>query len=369
VAVKIAYGVLGYGQGHATRALSVLPLLERHHEVMILSSGDALHALSPTYPVYKVPNLRYEYNEAGKRCLFRTGASHWSTVWDALFGGPALDGVMRALRDFAPDVAVCDCDPFVHTAAARLGIPRVSFDHFGVLAFCKIAMPWVDRLCAARDVATYRRLIGNPQRIVVSSFFDAPPKRSGVTLVPALVRDEVRRAKASAGEHLLVYLNNGAHQLTPHVEEALRGLRMPVIVYGTERRGDDGRLSFRAPARAGFVNDLARSIAVFSTAGNQLVAEALHLGKPMLVMPENTVEQRTNARAIEAMGFGRALDHERLTTLAMRGFLSEVPRYRASARGFARDGTNDAAAALLRFAAELSQKKSVRAPLRVVRAA
>jgi uncharacterized protein (TIGR00661 family) len=367
--VKIAYGVLGYGQGHATRALSVLPLLERHHEVMILSSGDALHALSPTYPVYKVPNLRYEYNDAGKRCLFRTGASQWSTVWDALFGGPALDGVMRALREFNPDVAICDCDPFVHTAAARLGIPRVSFDHFGVLAFCKLEMPLIDRLCAARDVATYRRLIGNPQRIVVSSFFDAPPTREGVTLVPALVRDEVRSTTPQPGEHLLVYLNNGAHQLTPHIEEGLRGLRMPVIIYGTQRRGDDGRLSFRAPARKGFVDDLAHSIAVFSTAGNQLVAEALHLGKPMLVTPENTVEQRTNARAIEGMGFGRALDHDQLSTLSIEGFLAEVPRYRSNARRFARDGTNDAAAALLRFAGELSKKRSVRAPLRAMRVA
>ncbi len=364
--MRIAYGVLGYGQGHATRALSVLPLLERHHEVMILSSGDALHALAPSYPVYRLPNLRYEYNDVGKRCSIRTAETQWPTVADAVFGGPAFSGVLRALRDFRPDVAICDCDPFVHNAAARLGIPRVSFDHFGVLAFCQLDLPFVDRLCAARDVAMYRTLIGNPARIVVSSFYEAPPVRSGVTIVPALVRDEVRKTKPAPGEHLLVYLNNGKRQMTPHVEEALYGLKMPVIVYGTERRGDEGRLSFRAPSPQGFVEDMARSIGIFSTAGNQLVAEALHLEKPMLVVPENTVEQRTNARAVEAMGFGRAVEHENLSTDVIRRFLADVPEYRASARRFARDGTQDAAAALLRFAAELAPRRSPRGSLKTV---
>ncbi len=364
--MKIAYGVLGYGQGHATRALSVLPLLERHHEVMILSSGDALSALSPTYPVFNLPNLRYEYNDFGKRCLFRTAAAQWSNVRDAIFGGPALNGVMRALRGFAPDVAICDCDPFVHHAAARLGIPRVSFDHFGVLAFCRIRMPWADRVRAARDVATYRMLIGQPQRIVVSSFFDVPTTLPGVKLVPALVREEVRNVSHLAEEHLLVYLNNGQRQMTPKLQDALRGLRMPVIVYGTPFRGDDGSLSFRAPSRRAFVDDLARSIAVFSTAGNQLVAEALHLRKPMLVTPENTIEQRTNARAIEGMGFGRAIAHEQVTTGAIKSFLSDVPSLRSRTRRFARDGTTEAAATLLRLAADLSNRRVARAPFRRV---
>jgi uncharacterized protein (TIGR00661 family) len=367
--VKLAYGIFGYGQGHATRALSVLPLLERHHDVMLLASGDAMHALSPPYRVVELPNIRYEYNAAGERCLVRTTRTHWSSIADAIFGGAALDGVMRAMRDFAPDVAICDADPFVHHAAARLGIPRVSFDHFGALAFCRIPMPLSDRIRAARDVAAYRAIIGDPQRIVVSSFFDAPAVRAGVKLVPALVRQEVRDTRPERGEHLLVYLNNGRWQLTAAVEEALRELRMPVIVYGTDRRGDDGSLSFRAPARRGFIEDLARSIAVFGTAGNQLVAEALHLGKPMLVTPENTVEQRMNARAIEAIGFGRVVPHALVTAAIIRSFLAGVPAHRSAARKHARDGTQEAATALLRYAAEIATRKDAPRRLGAVRAA
>jgi uncharacterized protein (TIGR00661 family) len=367
--VKIAYGVLGYGQGHATRALSVLPLLERHHDVMIFASGDAQRAIAPRYPVFEVPHLRYEYNERGKRCLFRTAGSQWAAASDAILGGEGLARVMRALLEFSPDVAICDCDPFVHQGAARLGIPRISFDHFGVLAFCRLPMPWSDRVYGARDVAMYRMLIGNPERIVVSSFFDAPTTRPDVRLVRALVREEVRSTRPRPGEHLLVYLNNGKHQMMPHVEDALRGLGMPVVVYGTERRGDDGRLSFRAPSGPGFIDDMARATAIFSTAGNQLVAEALHLGKPMFVMAENTVEQRTNARAIERIGFGRAIEYEHVSSRAIRAFLGEADRFRENARKLARDGTDEAAGALLRFATDLSKGRGGRAPMRTVTAA
>jgi hypothetical protein len=37
--MRILYGVFGYGRGHATRALSVLPELMERHEVTVLAGG------------------------------------------------------------------------------------------------------------------------------------------------------------------------------------------------------------------------------------------------------------------------------------------------------------------------------------------
>ena len=46
-------------------------------------------------------------------------------------------------------------------------------------------------------------------------------------------------------------------------------------------------------------------MAVVSTAGNQLVGEALYLGKPVLVMPERVnFEQAINAHYLEQSGAG-----------------------------------------------------------------
>src|SRR5262249_51453416 len=160
-------------------------------------------------------------------------------------------------------------------------------------------VPSRDRLRWFRDVYAYRLVVGRPDRVIVSSFYSAPVRSPKVRLVGPVLRREVLRMRPTRGDFLLAYLNQGESQLVPRVERALRSLDIPVVLYGCGGRGKDGNIDFRAPAHMGFLEDLAACRAVFSTAGNQLVGEAIHLGKPMLVMPEHTVEQRVNALAIE----------------------------------------------------------------------
>ncbi|MBN1512501.1 MAG: hypothetical protein JXB13_10840, partial [Phycisphaerae bacterium] len=57
--MKIAYGVHGFGRGHAMRARAVLPELFRRHEVLVLAGGDAYHALSADFAVTRIPTLKY----------------------------------------------------------------------------------------------------------------------------------------------------------------------------------------------------------------------------------------------------------------------------------------------------------------------
>jgi uncharacterized protein (TIGR00661 family) len=349
--MRIVYGVFGYGRGHATRALAVLPELERHHELMVVASGDAYDLLAPLYEVHRVPALRFIYQK-GRLSTLGTIAANRGALADVLLGGPALDELTRRLRAFGPDLAIADAEPFTHRAAMRLGLPRIAFDHYGILAWCSPPVPDGEQLRLRRDVLVYRTLMGTPERAIVSSFFRAPPLRSDVRQVPTLLREQVRRARSRRGEHLLVYLNQGAQLWSPALERGLRALAMPAIVYGTERVGVDGNLDFRAPSTSAFVDDLARAIAVVSTAGNQLVGEALHLRKPMLVMPEDSVEQAVNALAVERIGAGRRIAQRSPTIEELRAFVREARQLRA-AMPLAFDGRAQALAALERFAAEL----------------
>jgi uncharacterized protein (TIGR00661 family) len=361
--LRIVYGVFGYGRGHATRALSVLPELRQHHDVTVLAGGDAYDALAPELPVVRVPTLRYSYDASGKRSLSRTLAENLKHVGDVFLSGREYREVADIVRDCRPDVAICDAEPWSHAAAARLGIPRISFDHFGVLAYCRPAIPWPDRLRSARDVLAYRALMGRPDRIIVSSFYRGERHDAGIRFVGTLLRREVLARRSTRGDHLLVYLNRGAWQLTARIEEHLRALGMPVVVYGTARVGDDGPLSFRAPSNEGFLDDLASCRAVFSTAGNQLVGEAIWFDKPMLVSPERTVEQRLNAAAVVRLGIGRSIEHDEIDGAAIRDFLGHLDGYRASMRHAARDGRAEAILAIEAFARELRGRRS-RVPAR-----
>lgn len=359
---RIVYGVHGYGRGHATRSLSVLPELRRLHEVLILAGGEAYAAIWPDLPVVRIPTLGYYYGPRGRRSNWQTFKRNLPAVLDLILRGPAFQMVLDAVRDFRPDVVISDAEPYTHRVARRLHVPRIGFDHFGVMAYCRPPLPWGDRLLSRRDVLVYKALMGQPQRVIVSSFYDAPPARPGVCVVGPMLRPQVLSVQPRPGAFLLVYLNNGVHQFTPRVEAALRGLECRVLVYGTQRQGSQGNLEFRPPSNLPFIEDLAGCRAVISTAGNQLVGEALHLGKPMLVMPEDCVEQRLNAAELERMGIGMRIAADAISAAAIRAFLAQEQRFAARIRQHQRDGRTEALAAVERFIAELTTRPGVGLP-------
>jgi uncharacterized protein (TIGR00661 family) len=334
--------------------MSVLPTLARANDVMICAGGDALAALDAQPRLRAIPTLRYHYDRAGRYSALRTLVANARALHELLREGDDVGRLLRDIEAFGPDLAICDADPWTHRAAARLRIPRISFDHYGVLAHCRPPVARRDRWAYTTEVWCYRWLTGAPDRVIVSSFYDAPAMRSGVRRVGALIRDEVRAAVPTRGAHLLCYFNNGAHQLTAAVMATLRACGLPVIVYGSGRAGQEGNVVFRAPANDGFVTDLASCRAVLSTAGNQLVGEAMHLGKPILVVPEASVEQRINAAAVVRLGIGTAIAWHALTLPVIRSFLSNEARYVAATRRRARDGRADALRALDDSAYELT---------------
>jgi UDP:flavonoid glycosyltransferase YjiC (YdhE family) len=77
-------------------------------------------------------------------------------------------------------------------------------------------------------------------------------------------------------------------------------------------------------------------------------------GKPMLVMPENTVEQRLNAAAVERMGIGMRVRADDVSAQLVKAWLAEEARFSTTAVRSARDGRTEAIAALETFTRELS---------------
>jgi len=306
--VRVIYGVFGYGRGHATRALATLPVLARRHELMVLAGGDAFELLRERYRVHRLPTLGYVYADNGSHSLWGTLSANAGPVTDAVFEGPVARRLRQAVEAFRPHVAVSDADVWTHQLAGRLGLPRIGFDHIGMLAHCRVEVPRGWRWALARDVSVYRLMMGKPDRVVVSSFFPVSARRSNVRCVGPLLRPAALEARPSDENYVLAYFNRGQHQVSARIEAEFRALHLPVVMYGSDRRGRRGNIDFRAPSDAQFIRDLAGCRAVVSTAGNQLVGECVHFRKPLLVIPENCLEQQVNAAAVERFGIGRRVD-------------------------------------------------------------
>jgi len=355
--VRIAYGVHGYGRGHSSRALAVLPELTARHDVLILAGGDAFEALQDDYPVTRIPVFRYALKPDGTRSKLGTLRMAVPNLLDLRLNGPALQTVQDHLAAFRPDVVVTDSEAWTHWACRRMKLPRISFDHFGVLVYCRWPMGPADRLVSRGEAMVYRRLMaGGGDRHVIVSFHAAPPRAAGVQVVGPVLRRVVREQTPTTGDYLLVYFSNGQAYYTPRVMEALRAVRAPVVVYGAGRAGREGNIEFRPPSNVRFVEDLAAARAVFATAGNQLISEAMHLRKAMLLIPQDCLEQRLNAAAIEKMHIGMRASVHSVSAGRIEAFLSRRERFEESYPPPQADGRERSVRAIEQYARELAGK-------------
>lgn len=357
--MRIAYGVMGYGRGHSTRSMAVLSALSREHDVTVFAGGDAHPMLSSHFPTVEIPTLGYAHGASGGVTFGATVARNAALAAELMFAGASLRSLMDEFRRREVELVISDSEAFCHQAARRLRIPRISFDHVGVIAWCKPHFPpnlaWRGR----RDGWGYRTLMGEPDRVIISSFYPAQPLRPSIRMIGPILRPEVHAIAPRVGDHLLAYFNRGHLQYSAHIERVLRQIDAPIRVYGTSFLGTRENLDFRPIDPVAFLHDLASARAVIATAGNQLIGEVLHFRKPILALPERVFEQQLNAWMVERMGIGRASGLETLTVDDVAVFLGELDACAARTEGYGTDGTPQALELLRRFIEELRDERSL----------
>jgi uncharacterized protein (TIGR00661 family) len=319
-----------------------------------MAGGDAYTAIWPDFPVVRIPTLRFAYVRGTGR------VSNWLTLrrslpalLDLVCRGPVFETVREIVREFGPDVIISDAEVWSHRVAADLKIPCISFDHIGLLAYCRPEVEWQDRPVAFFNAQCYRWLMGEPDRVLVSSFYPVRPRTPDIKIVGPCLRQAVRELSPRCGDYLLAYFNQGKDQLRPSILAALARAGPPVHVYGSDRQGQEGPLTFLPLSNLPFLEDLAGCRAVIGTAGNQLIGEAIYLGKPVCVMPEACVEQRLNAAAVERLGIGMRLSAGRFTAKRLRAFLANLDSYVDNLGRNVRDGVQESVEAIEQFVMEL----------------
>lgn len=328
----IAISLCGEGRGHATRISTLIERLEPDHDIRIYTSADAFRFLErrfttrhPRLTVNEIPGLVFKYR-SGRLNVGQTIRAGFE--YQARELGPLVDRLMDDFETHDVALAITDFEPALPRAAARQGVPLMSVDHqHFLLAYDLNLLPWSLRWNAwlmSRAVWMY---ITEATETIVSAFF-RPPLRRGwehVIQVGPLLRREITKAEPNDGGYVLSYLRRH----TPFSAlETLAGCGLPVKVYGLGERESVGGLSFHSIDNQRFTDDLAGCRAVISAAGNQLIGEAVHLGKPLMVLPEQAHgEQLMNSYFLRSMGCGDFMHLEEITTERIRLFLDQLDRY------------------------------------------
>ena len=344
----IAISLCGEGRGHATRVDALIERLAVDHEILVWTSADALEFLRRRYAdghprvrVEAIPGMVFEYTGGRLDVLKSISAG---LDYQARRLGPLVDRMMRELENAGVDLAITDFEPALPRAATRLGIPVMSVDHqHFLLAYDLDVLPWNLRWNAWAMAHAVWMCVPQTDDTVVSAFF-RPPLRRGwehVVQVGPLLRPQIRDAAPRDEGFIVSYLRRH----TPFsAVEALVDCGMPVRVYGLGHREHVGNVSFHAIDDRRFVADLANCHALVSAAGNQLIGEALHLGKPLLVLPERAhAEQLMNAHFLRSMGCGDFCLLEEVARDRVAQFLGTVADYLPALHSLTGrlDGTDD----------------------------
>jgi uncharacterized protein (TIGR00661 family) len=305
--MRILYGVVGEGMGHATRSRVVIEhLLAQGHQVHVFVSGRAHDLLRKHFTgVHRVHgwHLVYADNEVDKS---RTASSN---LWELRHSLPLIAQAIRELDSFRPEVVLSDFESWSYVYAQAHNLPVISIDNMQVLSRCTqpddvIAGHLAEFLLAKGIV---RAKLPMAQHYVVTTFFFPELRKDRTTLVPPILRPEVLAAKPREGEHVLVYSSaEGSETL----EATLREFPgQTFLVYGV-RRGIaeeqvDGHLRHQPFSERGFIDHLASARAVVAGGGFSLLSECVYLHKPVLSVPlSGQFEQLCNARWLQRLGWG-----------------------------------------------------------------
>ena len=356
--MRILYGVVGEGMGHAMRSRVILEHLSAQgHEVEVIASGRAAKFLSDRFgehgDVHRIHGLHIVYDDNRVR--------RGSTLWSNVLGGTAaipsqIGAYFELISDFRPEVVISDFESWTYYFAKSHRLPILSIDNMQILNRCSIdeevidgSAPWPKSHRADFEIAKafVKGKLPFCDHYLITTFFRPPIRKPDTTLFPPILRPEILAAKRSRGEHLLVYQTaEGGDTL----EQTLRKSGLPCRVYGIRRNitADEveGNLTYRPFSEGGFIEDLASSRGVIAGGGFTLMGEAVYLHKPMLSIPiRGQFEQVLNGRYLHKLGYGRfaeSLDDPQV----ILDFIEAIPSCEQALASYAQDGNREILAAV-----------------------
>lgn len=346
--MRILYGVVGEGMGHAMRSRVVLEhLIASGHQVEIMASGRACQFLGKRF---EGVNEIHGFHMIAEDNRIRLGKTVWSNVLAGITGTPRnIRAYFDLIDDFHPELVISDFESWTYFYAKLHGVPIVSIDNMQVINRCLHAPEILDGVRAEFELtrAFVKSKLPSCDWYLVTAFFRPPIRKERTSLHPPILRPEILAAMPSRGDHLLVYQTATGYDA---LADALQASGMECRVYGMRRGIEedqvDGNLTYRPFSETTFIEDLATSRAVIANAGFTLMGEAVYLHKPMLAFPlARQFEQILNGRYLEREGYGMTVEDPGQVEL-LRSFLSRLDRMEENLARYHQDGNHELLGAL-----------------------
>jgi uncharacterized protein (TIGR00661 family) len=283
--VKILYAIQGTGNGHLARAEDIVPALQKHGKTDLFVSGAQADIKLPFPIKYTSKGLSFYFGKDGGVDLIKT------------FRKNSSKDVYREIKEFPVenyDVVINDFEPISAWACRKKKVPCISLSHQSALLSNKTPKP------------AHFDPVGD---WILKNYAPTPAKigfhfsKFDQFIFTPVIRSSIRKAANIVRDHYTVYLPAYDDRKLVPILAKFPNIRWHIFSKHTLKVYHIGKLSVYPINKAEFEASMASSKGVLCGAGFETPAEALFLGKKLLVVPmKSQYEQHYNAAALKIMG-------------------------------------------------------------------
>ena len=282
--MKILYAFQGTGNGHVARARDLVPRFAAYGELDVLCAG-VQSELDLGYPIkYHRHGLSMVYNSRGS-------VSYWKSLISYKLFRFVRDIISLPVKQY--DLIVIDFEAVTSYACKLRGVKSIQLSHQA--AYWSDGAPRPEK----RE-ELWEWVMRNMSPSTYALGFHFGPYDSFV--LPPIIRKEIRELSPQNTGHITVYLPSySAAYLVEYLSQ------FPQYSFRVFSKEAESYNSDNVNVKKADVNEFLKSFSmcagIICGAGFEAPAEALYLGKKVLVIPiAGQYEQQANAAAAREMG-------------------------------------------------------------------
>lgn len=284
--MKILYAIQGTGNGHLSRARDVIPALQKKGvELDILVSGIQADIRIPHPVKYQLKGLSFIFGKQGNVDVWRTYLKSNAARFQKEIKSIPIADYNLVINDFEP----------VSAWACKLkDKPSISFSHQAAVLSPNSPKPDKNDLMGKFILRNYA-----PTTQQFGLHFRAYSDK----IYTPIIRKDIRTAEVKEGSHYTVYLPSYSDGRILKTLSEIPNIKWEVFSKHNKTEFFGKNISIRPITNEAFVHSMVTAKGILCGAGFEAPAEALHLGKKLMVIPmKGQYEQQCNSAALKELG-------------------------------------------------------------------
>ncbi|MDA0194920.1 MAG: glycosyl transferase [Bacteroidetes bacterium] len=283
--MKILYAIQGTGNGHLSRAKDVIPALMKRAHIDILISGIQADIELPFYVKYRYRGISFIFGKKGGVDILSTYRfCKTREVWNEIRKCPVQNY----------DLVINDFEPISAWACKLRDVKCIGLSHQGSLRSKKVPIPSHNDPIGWFVLKDYAPC---------NSYYSFHFKKYDDNIFTPIIRQEIRNQEITDEKHYTVYLPSYGDGKLLRVLSQIKKVRWEVFSKYADKTYNVENVIISPINSESFSRSMASSAGVLCGAGFETPAEALYLGKKLLVIPmKSQFEQHFNAEGLKEMG-------------------------------------------------------------------